>query len=157
VFVSLVIQHAKRMRCMVICSMYVSTTFFYTVSSTALFSEKIFWKYVFRSLYSVCLQYFSFQEEVSKVLWQMYIGTHVKYPLFMSGFNETCIFSTDFRKIPKYHISQRSVLCELSCSIQTDRQKWQSNSRFSQCYERAQKCLEATCGGPYLKYFSKQT
>jgi len=26
----------------------------------------------------------------------MYIGRHIKYPLFLSKFNETWIFSTDF-------------------------------------------------------------
>ena len=28
----------------------------------------------------------------------MYVGLHVKYRLFMSDFNESLIFSTDFRK-----------------------------------------------------------
>ena len=29
---------------------------------------------------------------------EMYIGLHVKYPLFLSDFNETVIFSTFFSK-----------------------------------------------------------
>ena len=36
----------------------------------------------------------------------IYIGLHVKYPLFLSDFNYTGIFSKDFRKIFKYQISR---------------------------------------------------
>ena len=34
----------------------------------------------------------------------MYIGVHVKYPLFLSDIDETWIFSTDFRKNPQISI-----------------------------------------------------
>ena len=58
----------------------------------------------------------------------MYIGLHVKYPLFLLDFNETWIFSTDFRKTVKYHISRTSVPWEPS-STRTERQT--SYSRFA--------------------------
>jgi len=31
----------------------------------------------------------------------MYIGIHAKYPLFLSDFNKSLIFSADFKKIQK--------------------------------------------------------
>jgi len=55
----------------------------------------------------------------------MYIGVHVKYLLFLSDFDETRIFSTYFRSIPKYQISWeiRPEGAELFHSDgQTDRQ-----------------------------------
>ena len=51
---------------------------------------------------------------------KLYIGLHVKYPLFLSDFTETWISSPDFRKILKYQISRRFVQWGPSCSIRTD-------------------------------------
>ena len=53
----------------------------------------------------------------------MYIGLHVKYRIFLSDFNETRIFTADFRKILKYQFSWKSVHWEPSCSMRTDGQK----------------------------------
>ena len=56
----------------------------------------------------------------------MYIGLCVKYPLLLSGFNESRIISTDFRKMPEYRISWNLIQWKASCSHangRTDRTK----------------------------------
>ena len=50
----------------------------------------------------------------------MYIGLHIKYPLFLSDFNDTLIFSADFVKTLKYQVSRKSVQRETSCSMWAD-------------------------------------
>jgi hypothetical protein len=66
-----------------------STTFFYIVPQTARFSEILLNTKRFDFLYQFFLQYFSFQEELSEILPYVYTGIHVKYPLFLTDFNET--------------------------------------------------------------------
>jgi len=63
----------------------------------------------------------------------MYLGFHVKYPLFLSDSNKTQISWTDFRKILKYQLLWKSVSCSKwadgRTDGRTDRQD-EANSRF---------------------------
>jgi len=64
----------------------------------------------------------------------MYADLHVKYPLFLLGFNEASTFSADFRKILKFHENPSSGKRVISCG-RTDRRD-EANNRFSQFWER---------------------
>ena len=52
----------------------------------------------FDFLYNFCLEHFSFWEELSEIWSKRYAVPHVKYPLFLSDFNESWILSRDCRK-----------------------------------------------------------
>ena len=96
VFVTLGIQHAMRMRHIVICSFSRSTIFFHIISYKAkkIIECKMF---VLISL-QILPETFSFSEQLNEVRLIMHIGLHVKCPLFLSDFNETCNFAIVYRK-----------------------------------------------------------
>jgi hypothetical protein len=50
---------------------------------------------------------------------QIFIGLHVKYPLFLLDFNQTWIFSTDFWKILRCQISRKFYPWEPTCSMRS--------------------------------------
>jgi len=66
----------------------------------------------------------------------MYEGLHVKYPVFMSDFNEILIFSTEFINILKCQFSWNSVKWEPNCCMRTNRHD-KASSLFLQFRQRA--------------------
>ena len=137
VFVALGIQHAMPVHHVVICCLPRSTEFFHIISWTARISKKSYWiqNVCFDFLYIFCLKHFSFWEEFIPISLLMCIGLRVKYPLFLSDFNETWISSTDFRKITNIKFPENpSSGSQVPCG----RTKYNEfNCDFSQFCERA--------------------
>jgi len=57
---------------------------------------------------------------MSEIRQKMCIGLHVKYPLFLSDFNET-YFRDKFLKNPRISNVMKIIRWEQSCSMRTDR------------------------------------
>ena len=60
----------------------------------------------FDFLYNFCVEHFSFSEELSEIWSKMFIGVRVKYPLFLSDFNENP--SNGSRIVPRGQIDGRT-------------------------------------------------
>jgi len=74
----------------------------------------------FDFLYNIFLKHFSFWEGLREIWSKMYIGFHVKYPLFLSDCNDTWIFSTDLKKLHQNFMTILPVGAEL---FREDRRK----------------------------------
>ena len=103
VLVALVIQHAMDMCRIILCGSAV--LFQYYLRKGTIFGQSLF---SIKCVFSLFVQRLSGNISCSTNKWarcdqKMYIGLHVKYPLFLSDFNETWIIATDYRKIPEYH------------------------------------------------------
>ena len=93
------IQDAMRMRHIVICALP-DSIFFHDFRGGKKVTEH---KMCFDFFYKLCPKNFSFEKELSETISKICIGLNVKHPFFLSDFNKTSIFSTDFLKILKYN------------------------------------------------------
>jgi hypothetical protein len=107
-----------RKRHIVICGLSGSTVFFHIISKAKIFQEKhilsterVLW-FPLQILSETFLILRRSEQDMIKNAYCL----HVKYPLLLSDFNDTWIFSTYFRKIIQYQISWKSVMWEPSCS-----------------------------------------
>jgi hypothetical protein len=108
--------------CAVLCIYDLSgcTAFFHNMSQTARFLEKILKKCVF--IFCIILsETFLILKIIQRDIIIKLHRSLFKYLLFLSDFNETWIFSTDFRKILSYQISWKPVEWEPNCSMRLDR------------------------------------
>ena len=111
----------------------------------------------------------------TKKIWtrcnKKYIRLHVKYPLFLSDFNETLIFVTNFRKILKFQISWKSVHLKSIRSVRTDRRTDMTNlivafrnfanspkktgGKMDGTQTRRERCRQLLCGlNEHRRYWS---
>jgi hypothetical protein len=122
VFVALGIQHAMRLRHIVICGLSRSSVLFYIISQTARLSKHTVEHKV---LVLICSTTFfwnisSFSEELSEIWSKLCIDLHAKCR-FSCHILMELIFSTDFGKKLKYQILWKPVRWEPRCSMRTDR------------------------------------
>jgi hypothetical protein len=99
------------------------TLFFHTVSRAARFSKN-------KLLNTKCVFWFSLRlfsetflilRRTERAMIKIIYLSAYKYPLFLSSFNETWIFSTDFGKTLKCQVSRKFVQWEPCCCMRTDR------------------------------------
>jgi hypothetical protein len=102
----------------------------------------------FDFLCNFCLKHFSFQGELSEIWSKTYIGLLVKYPLFLSNFNETCIFSAFFWKIVKYYISWKSSSGNRVVACGPTDTYDEANSRI---FTKMRKATKKECSGMCLQ------
>ena len=105
VFVALGIWPAMRMRHIVMRGLPRSTVFFHIIlfiNGTIFKKKKSYWaQNVFLFSVQNLSETFFILRLIERHMTKMYIGLYVKYRLLLSDFNETWIFSTDFRKNPQ--------------------------------------------------------
>ena len=141
---ALVIRHANPIfsakSCIVSCGLSGCTVFFPITSQTARFSKKkkksVANKICVPILSTSFVWNFLFLRRIQRDFVINVRTSSCEVPLFMSDFNETWNFQTDFRNTVKHQISWKSAQWEPTFSMRTDRHD-EVSSRFSQFCERA--------------------
>jgi hypothetical protein len=105
-------------------------------------NSKIFGKVLLNTKYVlifsptfVCIFSHCTYVEFSQISSQTNAGVYVKYSLFLSDFNQSSIFSTNFRKVLKFEIFVKILPVGAEYSMRTDRHG-DVSYRFSQFCER---------------------
>jgi len=80
-------------------------------------------------------------------MFKMYIGLHIRYPLFLSDFNNTLFFTIGIRKILKYQTSRKSAQLEPSSKQTEDRRTDMTKLRVA--FRNFAKAPKKTCS--YLR------
>ena len=107
-FVDLFVQQAMRMHPVVICGLW-GSKYFCTLSHKPHDlrggKKPLNIKFIFWFSLQLLSEIFLILGRIRRGMFiNMYTGLHVKFPLFLSDFNEACTFSTEFRKILKCQI-----------------------------------------------------
>jgi len=100
----------------------------YLINCT-IFVNVIKHKTCFDFLYN-CPKYFSFKKKILRSVIINIYWFSCKGLVIISDFNETWIFSTDFREVIKYQILLKSVQWEPRCWMRTDEHDEASSSFF---------------------------
>jgi hypothetical protein len=132
-----IIQHAKRMRRIILSSVTCLAIPYFSTSchkrhnlGAGEWNEYKMRVFIFSKTLSKTFLVLRFQRDIISVQRPL-----CKVPVILLYFNQTWIFLTDFRTLHTYQISWQSVQWKPSCSMRTDTHN-EANSHFLQFCER---------------------
>ena len=139
-FVSLVIQHVKRMHCIShLWLVWLHHIFPHYLINGMIFGKKITEHKICVSLQLLSERIFILSRTERNVIINVHTS-HVKYPLFLSDFNKTWIFRTEFVKKLEYQIHENPSSGSPAVPWGRTDGHDEVHCHFSQCCECAYKC-----------------